>query len=97
MLTDVHRRGIDSATRFGQPGARRHARITLSIDERLQFVARSSELAEAVQAGTLGTVSGSAVVMNPYNGEILRHGQLSRASTPTLPPLANRAPRDGTA
>ena len=45
MLTDVKRRGIDSQL---ESGARPGAAITLTIDERLQFVAER-ELAAAVQ------------------------------------------------
>ncbi len=75
LLTDVKRRGIDqqSATeaRAGTP-------ITLTIDERLQFVAER-ELAAAVAAHH--AVSGSVVVMNPSNGQIL-----ALASYPTYDP-----------
>ncbi|MBZ5726925.1 MAG: transpeptidase family protein [Acidobacteriia bacterium] len=75
LLTDVKRRGIDqqSATE-----ARAGTCITLTIDERLQFVAER-ELAAAVAAHH--AVSGSVVVMNPSNGEIL-----ALASYPTYDP-----------
>jgi len=65
LLTDVNRRGIDSQMetppRAGTP-------LTLTIDERLQFVAER-EIATAVAAHA--AMSGSVVVMNPQNGEIL--------------------------
>ena len=75
LLTDVHRRGIDSQeTTPAKPGAS----ITLTIDERLQFVAER-EIATAV--GLHHADSGSIVVMNPYNGDIL-----AMASYPTFDP-----------
>ena len=75
LLTDVHRRGIDSQeTTPAKPGAS----ITLTIDERLQFVAER-EIATAV--GLHRADSGSIVVMNPYNGDIL-----AMASYPTFDP-----------
>ena len=75
LLTDVKRRGVDSKVgsdaRPGMP-------ITLTIDERLQFIAER-ELAAAVQAHHAQT--GSVVVMNPQNGDIL-----ALASYPTYDP-----------
>src|SRR5581483_8378824 len=75
LLTDVKRRGIDShlATepRAGTP-------ITLTIDERIQFTAER-ELDRAVRAH--GAKTGSVVVMNPRNGEIL-----AMASYPSYDP-----------
>ena len=65
ILTDVHHNGIFELV---STQARAGVSITLTIDERLQFVAER-EIAEAVQKH--GAVSGSVVVMNPYNGEIL--------------------------
>ena len=75
LLTDVKRRGIDQ-----QLAAEAHAgtEITLTIDERLQFVAER-ELAAAVELH--GAVSGSVVVMNPYDGQVL-----ALASYPTYDP-----------
>ena len=65
ILTDVKRRGIDelvaSAVQAGTS-------ITLTIDERLQFVAER-EIAAAVKQHD--AISGSVVVMNPYDGQIL--------------------------
>ena len=75
LLTDVHRRGINSEeTTPAKPGTS----ITLTIDERLQFVAER-EIAAAV--GAHHAESGSVVVMNPYNGDIL-----AMASYPTFDP-----------
>jgi cell division protein FtsI (penicillin-binding protein 3) len=82
LLTDVNRRGIDSQMetppRAGTP-------LTLTIDERLQFVAER-EIATAVTAHA--AVSGSVVVMNPQNGEIL-----ALASFPPYDP--NEPPQPG--
>ena len=65
VLTDVKGRGIDALVESEpKPGAV----LTLTIDERLQFVAER-ELAAAAEAK--GAHSGSVVVMNPQNGEIL--------------------------
>ena len=65
LLTDVKRRGIDSQLdsepRAGTP-------VTLTIDERIQFVAET-EITSQVQA--LHAKSGSVVVMNPNNGDVL--------------------------
>lgn len=75
LLTDVHRRGIDSQNAAeAKPGIS----IQLSIDERLQFVAER-ELAAGVEAKHAS--SGSVVVMNPYTGDIL-----AMASYPTYDP-----------
>jgi cell division protein FtsI (penicillin-binding protein 3) len=77
VLTDVKRRGIDSQlaaeARAGTP-------VTLTIDERLQFVAER-EIAAAVRAHH--AVSGSVVVMNPYTGDVM-----AMASFPTYDPNA---------
>jgi cell division protein FtsI (penicillin-binding protein 3) len=75
LLTDVQGRGIASRQATEpKPGTP----ITLSIDERLQFVAER-QLAEAVE--DRGATSGSVVVMNPSNGDIL-----ALASYPTFDP-----------
>src|SRR5271157_5846659 len=82
MLTDVKRRGIDSQSASEmKPGTP----ITLTIDERVQFVAER-EIAAAVEAHH--AQSGSVVVMNPYTGEIL-----AMASYPTYDP--NLPPQRG--
>ncbi len=65
ILTDVHHRGVFELV---SEQARAGVSITLTIDERLQFVAER-EIAAAVKQH--GAVSGSVVAMNPYNGEIL--------------------------
>ncbi|MEX2263475.1 MAG: penicillin-binding protein [Bryobacteraceae bacterium] len=65
MLTDVKRRGIESQL-SAEPLAGKS--ITLSIDERIQFVAER-ELVLAAKANRCPT--GSLVVMNPHTGEIL--------------------------
>lgn len=82
VLTDAKRRGIESQpikeTKPGLP-------LTLSIDERVQYVAER-ELAAA--AASHQAVSGSVVVMNPYTGDIL-----ALASFPTFDP--NQPPQPG--
>jgi cell division protein FtsI (penicillin-binding protein 3) len=79
LLTDVKRRGIDAeATSEPRPGES----ITLTIDERLQFVV---ERELAIAAVLRHAVSGSVVVLNPHNGDIL-----ALASYPPYDP--NRPP-----
>lgn len=82
LLTDVKRRGIDSQL---ESGAKPGQNITLTIDERLQFVAER-ELAEAVQSHHAET--GSLVAINPQTGDIL-----ALASYPTYDP--NKPPVEG--
>jgi cell division protein FtsI (penicillin-binding protein 3) len=86
MLTDVKRRGIDS-----QPATEAHAGtpLTLTIDSRIQFVAER-ELFNGVQARHART--GSIVVMNPYNGEILALANYP-AFNPNDPPKPGEDPR----
>lgn len=75
LLKDVKHRGIDSQNEDpGRPGTP----ITLTIDERLQFVAER-ELAAGVAAHNAS--SGSVVVMDPNTGDIL-----ALASYPTFDP-----------
>jgi cell division protein FtsI (penicillin-binding protein 3) len=75
LLTDVHRRGIAPQTTIpAKPGTS----LTLTIDERLQFVAER-EIAAAVLAHN--AASGSVVVMKPDSGDIL-----AMASYPTFDP-----------
>ncbi len=65
VVRDVERRGVDSRTDVpAQPGTN----ITLTIDERIQHVAER-ELARAAQLHN--SRSGSVVVMDPNNGDIL--------------------------
>ena len=82
LLTDVKRRGIDSQL---STEARPGTSITLSLDERLQFVAERA-IAAAVESHH--AVSGSVVVMNPYTGDVL-----AMASYPTYNP--NVPPQPG--
>ncbi len=82
LITDVNRRTIASeAITEARPGET----ITLTIDQRTQYVAER-ELAAAVQLHN--AVSGSVVVMNPANGDIL-----ALASYPTYDP--NLPPQPG--
>lgn len=75
VLTDVKHRGIDlensDPARDGKP-------ITLSIDERIQYIAERDLKAQVIAKHAR---SGSAIVMNPYNGEIL-----ALANYPTFDP-----------
>jgi len=79
ILTDVKRRGIDELV---STEAHAGATITLSIDENLQFVAER-EIAAAVKLHD--AVSGSVVVMNPYDGQILALASYPPYD-PNLPP-----------
>ena len=79
LLTDVKRRGIESQLDTeGRPGLP----ITLTIDERIQFVAER-ELAASVVAHH--AFSGSVVVMNPRTGDILALASYP-SYDPNLPP-----------
>jgi cell division protein FtsI (penicillin-binding protein 3) len=79
VLTDVRGRGIDALVESEpKPGTA----LTLTIDERVQFVA---ERELAIAAVEKGAHSGSVVVMDPRNGEIL-----ALASYPGYDP--NQAP-----
>jgi cell division protein FtsI (penicillin-binding protein 3) len=81
VLTDVRGRGIDALVESEpKPGAA----LTLTIDERVQFVAER-ELASA--AREKGAHSGSVVVMNPHNGEILALASYPPYD-PNQPPVA---------
>jgi cell division protein FtsI (penicillin-binding protein 3) len=82
LLTDVKRRGIDSVVASEpKPGVS----LTLTIDERLQFVVERELAARALVTKAR---SGSAVVMNPQTGDIL-----ALASWPTYDP--NIPPHEG--
>ncbi len=84
MLTDVQQRGIENlATDAAEPGVN----LTLSIDERIQFVAEREIAAACIQHRA---TSGSVVVMNPYTGELLAIASYP-AFDPTVPP---RTPED---
>ena len=82
LVVDVKRRGIeshvDAAPMAGVP-------LTLTIDGRLQYVAER-ELKAGVEAKHAR--SGSAIVMNPYTGEVL-----ALANYPTFDP--NKPPVQG--
>lgn len=81
ILRDVRHRGVDELT---ASEAHAGATITLTIDERLQFVAEREIAAAVVEHGA---ESGSVVVMNPYDGQVL-----ALASYPTYNP--NLTPED---
>lgn len=82
MLTDPQHRGIEPlASSAAEPGAN----VTLSIDERIQFIVER-EIQEACEL--YHAASGSVVVMNPYNGEVL-----ALASYPPFDP--QRPPQAG--
>jgi cell division protein FtsI (penicillin-binding protein 3) len=82
LVMDVKHRGLDShmdtAPQAGVP-------LTLTIDERMQYVAER-ELKAGVEAKHAR--SGTAIVMNPYTGEIL-----ALANYPTYDP--NTPPKAG--
>jgi len=88
LLTDVKRRGIDSE-RSGE--ARPGTPVTLTIDERVQFV---TERKIAAAVASHHATSGSVVVMDPSNGDILALASYPPYD-PNLPPhsaadVANR-------
>src|SRR6185312_7657500 len=82
ILMDVHHKGIDSRIdSVEKPGTQ----LTLTIDSRMQYVAERE-----LKAGVIAkhARSGSAIVMNPYTGEIL-----AMANYPTYDP--NTGPKEG--
>ncbi len=82
ILMDVHHKGIDSRVdSVEKPGTQ----LTLTIDARMQYVAERE-----LKAGVLAkhARSGSAIVMNPYTGDIL-----AMANYPTYDP--NTGPKEG--
>lgn len=82
LVMDVKRRGLDSHM---DSAPRAGAALTLTIDERMQYVAER-ELKAGVEAKHAR--SGTAIVMNPYTGEIL-----ALANYPTFDP--NTPPKQG--
>ncbi len=82
LLTDVRNRGIESELSAEMVAG---ANLTLTIDERIQFVAER-ELRQAVLDANADT--GSLVVMNPHTGDIL-----ALASFPSYDP--NKPPAPG--
>ncbi len=85
LVTDVKRRGLDSHI---DSEARAGAALTLTIDERMQYVAER-ELKAGVEAKHAR--SGSAIVMNPYTGEILALANYPTYD-PNVPPKAGDDP-----
>lgn len=83
LLADVKRRGIDSQV---SAEARAGSSVTLSIDERIQFTAERELRRAAMEHHAR---SGSVVVMNPYNGEIL-----ALANYPTFDPNSPLGPAE---
>ncbi len=85
LVMDVKRRGlssqVESAAQAGQA-------LTLTIDERMQYVAERE-----LKAGVLAkhARSGSAIVMNPYNGEILALANYPNYD-PNTPPMPGDDP-----
>jgi cell division protein FtsI (penicillin-binding protein 3) len=85
LVMDVKHRGLDShmdtAPRAGAP-------LTLTIDERMQYVAERE-----LKAGVLAkhARSGTAIVMNPYTGEILALANYPTFD-PNVPPKAGDDP-----
>jgi cell division protein FtsI (penicillin-binding protein 3) len=82
LVMDVKRRGLDSHVDAAPQAG---VTLTLTIDERMQYVAER-ELKAGVEAKHAR--SGTAIVMNPYTGEIL-----ALANYPTYDP--NQAPKPG--
>lgn len=82
LVMDVKRRGLDSHM---DTAPKAGTTLTLTIDERLQYIAER-ELAAGVEAKHAR--SGTAIVMNPYTGEIL-----ALANYPTYDP--NLPPKPG--
>ena len=82
LLVDVHRNGIESHV---DTVARAGSELTLSIDSRMQYVAERE-----LKAGVIAKHAriGTAIVMNPYTGEIL-----ALANYPTYDP--NQTPQPG--
>jgi cell division protein FtsI (penicillin-binding protein 3) len=82
LVMDVKRRGLDSHMDSAPQAG---FALTLTIDERMQYVAER-ELKVGVEAKHAR--SGTAIVMNPYTGEIL-----ALANYPTYDP--NQPPKPG--
>jgi cell division protein FtsI (penicillin-binding protein 3) len=85
LVEDVKRRGLDSKV---ESAARAGVPLTLTIDERIQFVAER-ELRAGVERKHAR--SGTAIVMNPYNGEILALANYPDYD-PNMPPKAGDDP-----
>jgi cell division protein FtsI (penicillin-binding protein 3) len=85
LVMDVKHRGIDSQMESAPQAG---ATLTLTIDERLQYVAER-ELKAGVEAKHAR--SGTAIVMNPYTGEILALANYPNYD-PNQPPKAGDDP-----
>jgi cell division protein FtsI (penicillin-binding protein 3) len=85
MVMDVKRRGLDSHV---ESAAQAGEALTLTIDERMQFIAER-ELKAGVEKKHAR--SGTAIVMNPYNGEILALANYPNFD-PNTPPKAGDDP-----
>jgi len=85
MVMDVKRRGLDSHV---ESAAQAGEALTLTIDERMQFIAER-ELKAGVERKHAR--SGTAIVMNPYNGEILALANYPNFD-PNTPPKAGDDP-----
>ncbi|MDE3195582.1 MAG: transpeptidase family protein [Acidobacteriota bacterium] len=85
LVVDVKRRGIDSHVDSAPLAG---TALTLTIDERLQYVAET-----ALKAGVEAkhARSGTAIVMNPYTGEILALANYPTYN-PNRPPVAGDDP-----
>lgn len=79
LVMDVKHRGLDSHV---ESEAQAGVPLTLTIDERMQYVAEQ-ELKAGVEAKHAR--SGTAIVMNPYTGEILALANYPNYD-PNLPP-----------
>ena len=85
MVLDVKRRGLDSHV---ESPAQAGEVLTLTIDERMQFIAER-ELKAGVEKKHAR--SGTAIVMNPYTGEILALANYPNFD-PNTPPKAGDDP-----
>jgi cell division protein FtsI (penicillin-binding protein 3) len=83
LVMDVKRRGLDS---YLDSAPQAGTALTLTIDERMQYLAET-ELKAGVEAKHAR--SGTAIVMNPYTGEIL-----ALANYPTYDPNRPPLPQD---
>ncbi len=85
LLTDVHRRGLDSQISLAAQAGKS---ITLTIDEAIQFTAEKY-LRLAVESNHAST--GSIVAMNPNSGEVYAMANYPTYD-PNLPPSKNEPP-----
>ena len=84
VFTDVKQNPYESVmVRKPEPGAN----LTLTIDANLQYIAEK-ELDKAVAAS--GATTGTVIVLNPYNGDVLAMAVYPRFD-PNLPPSPHEA------